>query len=788
MATIYVTTGGTYTAEAGDIFIIDPSVASYVEITGNVAYEVQFNETNTTGFTLYLSGDPTVSVADGVSIDGVNLDTSATTGDLNVVNIGSNVTNTDWLTIDDTYGDSNEITIGDNFVQPGDIELTADAGQYSNLTIGDNAQFNGGNSDIDFYGAGDVNVTIGNDALFDDLTVRDGASTDLNIGTGATITDGLYLSHGDDNVEIGIASTNAAEGADIQYDIYTGDGIDSIEVGAYSNVGGWIELDGDAGDTISIGDNATIGGGIDAIDNGQTGTGATITIGDSVTMGDNLLAGDWSDDTVSIGDDFQMTGGHLYLEGGEDNLVIGNNANLWGGIYSSDGADDVTIGSGVYIGDDISLNGSGDNHVVIGDNAYITDFIFTNDGHDTIEIGANSYVGNEIELDGDIGDTITVGDNTTLNRGIDATDSGATGTGSQITFGDSVQVNDWIDTGDNSDDTLIIGNDFVMTSGGINTEEGDDSISIGDNATFSYANDGVYLAAGGGNDTLDLGVYDFNQGGYLDGESGTDTLKLTSSDQYSATDIENAIQNSGYFTQNPDGTYSAQDYSEFTVGSTTFYNWNGVDIVCFVKGTMIETIHGPLPIEDLQVGDLIETVDDGYQPLRWIGSRKIEASELAQHERLKPIRIREGAFGLGLPERDLLVSPQHRMLVNSKIARRMFDKSEVLIAAKQLLPVDGVDVVEMPDGVEYFHMLFNRHQLVIAEGAVSESLYTGKEALIALGHDAVKEIFTILPELRELDADELPVPARELVKGRLARKFAFRHVKNRKPLLESRLV
>nr|AIA91314.1 CAZy families GT4 protein [uncultured Gluconobacter sp.] len=97
-------------------------------------------------------------------------------------------------------------------------------------------------------------------------------------------------------------------------------------------------------------------------------------------------------------------------------------------------------------------------------------------------------------------------------------------------------------------------------------------------------------------------------------------------------------------------------------------------------------------IEDLRVGDLVLTKDDGPQPLRWISSRHVSAEMLAAHPNMRPIRIRAGALGEGLPLRDLIVSPQHRMLVRSKVAERMFGEEEVLVAAKHLLELDGVDV------------------------------------------------------------------------------------------------
>nr|WP_273542513.1 Hint domain-containing protein [Szabonella alba] len=154
--------------------------------------------------------------------------------------------------------------------------------------------------------------------------------------------------------------------------------------------------------------------------------------------------------------------------------------------------------------------------------------------------------------------------------------------------------------------------------------------------------------------------------------------------------------------------------------------------ICFVRGTMIETDRSPVVIEELMRADRVETLDDGYQTIRWIGSRRILSEELAENPGLRPIRIRTGALGRGVPEADLRVSPQHRILVSSRIAERMFKCREILAPARQLLQINGIEVDEAADFVEYFHFLFDRHQIVFAEGKPMESLFTGIEALNAV--------------------------------------------------------
>ncbi|WP_394178294.1 Hint domain-containing protein [Yoonia maritima] len=85
------------------------------------------------------------------------------------------------------------------------------------------------------------------------------------------------------------------------------------------------------------------------------------------------------------------------------------------------------------------------------------------------------------------------------------------------------------------------------------------------------------------------------------------------------------------------------------------------DMTCFTQGTLIKTISGEVPIEELEQGDLVLTADAGYQPLRWIGRKEVSASRLDKQPNLRPVCISKGALGTDMPSTDLVVSPQHRV-------------------------------------------------------------------------------------------------------------------------------
>lgn len=120
--------------------------------------------------------------------------------------------------------------------------------------------------------------------------------------------------------------------------------------------------------------------------------------------------------------------------------------------------------------------------------------------------------------------------------------------------------------------------------------------------------------------------------------------------------------------------------------------------------------------------------------------------------------------------------------MSSTIAEQMFGHRDVLIPANKLLILDGIDILEHnPNGVEYWHMLFDDHQIVWSNGSPTESLFTGPEALKAVSPEARAEIETLFPLI--CDPDFKPVAARLLPeKGKPMKTLAQRHKKSHEPL------
>ncbi len=175
-----------------------------------------------------------------------------------------------------------------------------------------------------------------------------------------------------------------------------------------------------------------------------------------------------------------------------------------------------------------------------------------------------------------------------------------------------------------------------------------------------------------------------------------------------------------------------------TYTRTTANNVYSEVLPCFVSGTRILTPKGEIAVDDLVAGDQVVTMDHGLQAIRWIGSCSRPATGS-----FAPIRFRKGVMG---NTRDLLVSPQHRMLVRGWQAELLFNMPEVLVPAKALL--SDHDVTRQTGGmVTYFHILFDKHEIIYAQGCPTESFHPSAATLSALERATQDEVLALFPDL-----------------------------------------
>ncbi len=591
----------------------------------------------------------------------------------------------------------------------------------------------------------------------------------LSINGTPTSADGTVVDNGDGTLTF-TPNPGFTGDATIDYEITDGNGgTDTATVTVSVTTG--------ARDGIVDG---TAGG--DLIDTSYTGDpdGDMIDANDAIIPGDapnddRVLAGDGNDTVLSgLGNDtIDADGGDDSVDGGVGNDVINGGAGqdtLIGGngndnVSGDDGDDLITTGGtdtplpdrgypGLYPADanpnndlDTVYGGAGNDTISTGDDR---DLVYGGTGDDNIDGGIDDDTlwgdaGNDTIEGGEGADVIEAGDGDDLVYG-----------GLNPSFPDAINIPDATDLRPDNGTDLIYGgagNDTIFGMDDNDTIDGgagDDLIDGGidnDTITGGTGNDTITggegldnLAGGDDRDTFIVGTQADGAGDVIDGNEGGDdfdTLDLRGSGplqvNYDPTNAEN-------------GTVNFLDTDGNVTGSLTFTNIENV-IPCFTPGTMIATPRGEVAVESLRPGDRVITRDNGIQEIRWTGAREMSWSDLTVNPHLKPILVRQGSLGNGLPERDMMVSPNHRLLVANDRTALYFDEHEVLVAAKHLVSGKGVHEVDSI-GTTYIHFMFDRHEVVLSNGAWTESFQPGDVTLKGMGNAQRTEIFDLFPDLK----------------------------------------
>ncbi|WP_375550626.1 Hint domain-containing protein [Rhodophyticola porphyridii] len=148
-------------------------------------------------------------------------------------------------------------------------------------------------------------------------------------------------------------------------------------------------------------------------------------------------------------------------------------------------------------------------------------------------------------------------------------------------------------------------------------------------------------------------------------------------------------------------------------------------VICFTPGTRIRTENGDMTIEDLGPGDRVLTRDDGPQEVLWSGHRRMSGARLFAMPEQRPIRMRVGALGVDRPDDDLIVSPEHRVLVKGRAAQDLWGEPEVLVRAADLVGDRFITVDHSLRETHYVHLMLDRHQVIWANGLEVETFHPG---------------------------------------------------------------
>jgi hypothetical protein len=564
--------------------------------------------------------------------------------------------------------------------------------------------------------------------------------------------DVVVAGEGDDTVLAG-------DGDDI---VFGGGGDDEIFGGAGDDTllgeGGSSVLDGGDGDDLLIGgtedDTITGGDGNDLVFGGDgddlidTSGG---TDGSTTPLPDRGYPGLYPGDSDPLNDLDTVYGGD-----GNDTIFTGDDADL---IFGGAGEDLIDGGF-----DDDTIYGGSENDTIIGGEG--SDLIFAEDGDDVIYGGVGPGLPDEINIPDDAGDLRPDNGRDTIFGGA-GNDTIYGDDDADLLFGDD--GDDLIDGGVDDDtiyggtgnDTLIGGHGYDQLYGGTGDDQllggvGNDTLDGGEGNDTLNGGEGINQIFGGDDrDTFIVEEGLTSIGTYIDGGEG--------GDDFDTLDLRDAgPRRIVYDDDNPEnGTIFWRDDDGNEVGTTRFENIERV--ICFTPGTLIATPRGEIPVEELREGDRVITRDNGIQQIRWSGGRAMSAADFTLNPHLRPVLIKRGSLGNGLPERDMMLSPNHRVLVANDRTSLYFDEREVLVAAKHLVSTQGVMQVQSA-GTTYHHFLFDRHEVVLSNGAWTESFQPGDWSLKGLGNAQRNEIFEIFPDLRHEEGVESFGAARRALK------------------------
>ncbi len=553
--------------------------------------------------------------------------------------------------------------------------------------------------------------------------------------------------------------------------------------GADTITSGFVDADGDAIDGWDgVNDYISAGDGNDSIDAGLGND--TVYAG----TGDDSVIGGYGNDTIygEAGNDIigaygPTDSGDDYISGGDgDDSIIGGDGNDT--IYGDAGNDVLSGGKGI----DTLYGGAGEDQFTITDDHETTVIYGGETGSDWDALVFSNYIST-------FGVSVTF---TGAETGtFDFIGTAGTGTFSEI---EAVWSTNYADTIDASANT-----GYVQ----ISTYDGDDTVYGGSGGGYIWGGAGndyilggsgdIHIDGDAGNDTLIGGVgNDIIDGGTgtdtLTGGSGNDTFNFEAGDGATTiTDFEinDYIDLSPFYDTifevradyNDDGILNqsntldtggrAVDYGDNTAlgGTITFQGLTdaysltstNTNTICLTTGTLIDTPKGEVLIEDLQIGDEVMTLDHGPQIVRWIGFDTLEEDRLKAYPVTRPVVIRKGVLGA---RRDLVVSQQHGVLADPN--------GTYLLRAKHLLgdAMKGVRIAKGKRKVTYVHLLFDRHEVIYAEGVPVESFYPGPMALSMMGQDEARSLFECRPAFAGIRDDT----SARLIYGPTVRPFCRR--------------
>jgi len=211
------------------------------------------------------------------------------------------------------------------------------------------------------------------------------------------------------------------------------------------------------------------------------------------------------------------------------------------------------------------------------------------------------------------------------------------------------------------------------------------------------------------------------------------------------------------------GSYSVKVVATDVAGNvmTTAATQNFTSTACFMAGTLIATPNGARAVETLAIGDMLLTHDGRVAPIRWVG-RNTVSMVFADKLRTLPIRVVAGALGDNVPARDLLLSPDHALLVGDVLVQAGALVNHTTIARE----------TNVPSSFVYYHVELADHALILAEGAPAETFIDNVDRMAFDNWEEHERLYGTTPGLVEMDLPrakahrQVPAAVREFIAAR----------------------
>jgi hypothetical protein len=702
-----IDTGGDLTLtiadDAAELILTGTSGAHAVSFGGTTGQLTIFNVTLTVATQMAIgSGSVFLSAATLVDTNGVTIVTGTILGtgllDANVTATGaaSIAAAFGTLQVHGTITDSGGALVL-SLTDPGD-RLIIDGASAANAMI-----FNGGTLELNTS----ATLTLGTQmAIGSGALVLDGGGATLTDGSGVTISGGTISGSG-----ILVAEVTASGLADI-----------TATGGTLDFTAGFTDSDDTLSLTISANDATLVIEGTSTANslsfNGASGTLFLATVVGTGTL--SLTNGlDVGSGTVQLGGaGTTLTAPALTISTG---TITG--AGLVQGTIDASGAANITANGGTLEiqnqltdnGGTLTLTISGSADRLLLDFNSTANAVSFNGNSGTLELNSNGTFGLTVATQMAIGsgtvkldsafsiltDTsgITLAGGTII--GLGKVDANLTGTGTVRASGGTLEL------------VTAIGNSagptFEIANGASNVLQLDGTVGTGN--TFAFL--GAAGELGLGNDAgFNATVSGLN--------IGTSTITPTTFVHIEGHAVT-AVATTDTATT---GTITLSDGAVLHLTNLTspvwFVNWisdggSGTEVflsdaACYCRGTLILGDRGEVPVEELAIGDRVVTMSGEARPIRWIGRRAYDARFVAGNRGILPIRIDAGAIADGVPARDLLISPEHALILNG-----------LFLPARLLINGVTIRQAEHVDRLEYFHIELDTHDIIFAERATAET-------------------------------------------------------------------